>query len=57
MRDFLKKVAADRLKEPSTWRGLGGLLAAAGLIAPGAVEALVGVGLALVGLVEVVRKE
>lgn len=57
MRDFLKNTVAVRLKEASTWRGIGGLLAAAGLIAPGAVEVLVGAGVAVVGLVEVLRKD
>lgn len=53
MRDFLKQ----RLKEASTWRGIGGVMVAAGLIAPGAVETLVGAGVALAALVEVLRKE
>lgn len=57
MRDFLKNAVLGRLKEASTWRGIGGLLAAAGLIAPGAVEVLVGAGVAVVGLVEVLRKD
>lgn len=52
MRDFLKQ----RLKEASTWRGIGGVLVAAGMIAPGAVEVLVGAGVAVVSLVEVLRK-
>lgn len=46
-----------RLVEPSTWKGLGWVLVAAGLIPVGAVEAVVSVGLGVVGLVEVVRKE
>lgn len=47
----------SRGKEPSTWRGLGMLAAAAGLIAPGLVEVLVPLGVAVVGAVEAVRKE
>nr|WP_157651210.1 hypothetical protein [Dechloromonas denitrificans] len=51
--DWLKK----RAVEPSTWRGLGWVLVAAGVIPPGSVDALIGAGVALVGLVEVIRKE
>lgn len=51
--DWLKK----RAVEPSTWRGVGVVLAAAGLMPAGAVEALVTVGAALVGLVEMLRAE
>lgn len=47
----------DRLREPSTWRGLGGLLAAVGLVSAGSVDALLAVGMSLVSLVEVVRGE
>jgi len=49
--------AVSRAKEPSTWRGLGLLLAAAGFMAPGTVEVLVSAGLALASVVEVARNE
>lgn len=49
--------ALARLKEPSTWRGVGWLLVAAGVLPVGAVEGVAGLGLALVGAVEVIRKE
>lgn len=48
---------AARIREPSTWRGIGGLLAAAGLVSAGSVEALIAVGMSLASAVEVVRKE
>ena len=53
MIEFLKRKAG----EPSTWKGLGWVLVAAGLIPVGSVDLLVSVGVGLVGLVEVVRKE
>ncbi len=46
-----------RLLEPSTWRGLGGLLIAFGLASTGQVELVVGAGAALLSLVEVFRRE
>lgn len=46
-----------RAIEPSTWKGLGWLLVAAGVLPVGSVEAVVSLGVALVGLVEVMRKE
>lgn len=58
---YLKGIVMDwikrRLVEPSTWKGLGWVLVAAGLIPAGAVEAVVAVGVGVVGLVEIVRKE
>lgn len=51
--DWLKK----RAVEPSTWRGLGWILVAAGVLPVGAVEGLAALGVAVVGLVEVVRSE
>lgn len=51
--DWLKK----RAVEPSTWRGLGWLLVAVGILPAGAVDAVVAAGVAVVGVVEVVRKE
>ena len=46
-----------RLAEPSTWKGLGWVLVAFGVLPVGAVEGVVSVGLGVVGLVEMVRKE
>ena len=51
--DWLKA----RAVEPSTWRGLGWLLVALGLVPAGSVELIVSAGVALVGVVEVVRRE
>lgn len=46
-----------RAVEPSTWKGLGWVLVAAGLIPAGSVDLVVSAGVALVGLVEMARKE
>ena len=47
-----------RLKEPSTWRGLFALLTAVGLkLHPEMQEAILTTGLALIGMINVVRKE
>lgn len=46
-----------RMVEPSTWKGLGWVLVAAGLIPVGAVDVVVSLGLGVVGLVDMVRKE
>ena len=51
--EWLKK----RAVEPSTWRGVGWVLVALGLVPVGSVELIVSAGVALVGIVEVVRKE
>jgi hypothetical protein len=51
--DWLKA----RAVEPSTWRGVGWVLVALGLVPVGSVELIVSAGVALVGIVEVVRKE
>lgn len=48
---------SERAKEPSTWKGVGWLLVAAGIMPAGAVEGLAALGVALVGLVEVARRE
>lgn len=48
---------SDRLGEASTWKGIGWLFVAAGVLPVGAVEGVAALGLGLVGLVEVVRKE
>ena len=53
MKEFLMRKAG----EPSTWKGLGWLLVAAGILPVGAAESVAGIGLAVVGLVEVIRKE
>ena len=45
-----------RVLEPSTWRGIGGLLIAFGLASTGQVEAIVGAGAAVLALVEVFRR-
>ena len=48
----------ERLKEPSTWRGLFALLTAVGLkLHPEMQEAILTTGLALIGMINVVRKE
>ena len=51
--DWMKR----RALEPSTWRGLGWLLVAVGVLPVGAVEGVAALGVAVVGLVEVVRSE
>lgn len=48
---------ADRLVEPSTWRGVGLALVALGLVPAGSVDLIVSAGVGLVGLVEMARKE
>lgn len=53
MKEYLLKKAG----EPSTWKGLGWLLVAVGLLPAGAIPALVSVGAGVVGLVEVIRNE
>jgi hypothetical protein len=48
----------DRLKEPSTWRGLIGLLTGFGIvIKPELADAIIAVGVGLIGLINVIRKE
>lgn len=51
--DWLK----DRAKEASTWRGLGLLLVAVGLIPAGSVELIVSAGVAIAGLADVLKRE
>lgn len=46
-----------RLFEVSTWRGIGALIVTLGLASAGSVDAAISAGLALLSLVEVVRKE
>lgn len=48
----------DRLKEPSTWRGILAMLTAVGVkLHPELQEAIISAGLALIGLVNIFRKE
>jgi hypothetical protein len=48
----------ERLKEPSTWRGLVAILTGLGVtLQPNQAEAIIAAGLALVGLIEVFRRE
>lgn len=48
----------DRLQEPSTWRGIISLITAAGVaISPDLAAAIIAVGLAGMGLINVIRKE
>lgn len=48
----------SRLSETSTWRGLLGVLTAVGVhIRPDLADAIVATGMALIGLINVIRKE
>ena len=47
----------NRIKEPSTWRGVGALAVALGLATAGTVDAAIAAGMALMSLVEIVRRE
>ena len=52
------KYLLERLKEPSTWRGLFALLTAVGLkLHPEMQEAILTTGLSLIGMINVIRKE
>lgn len=52
--DDIKFYLINRLREPSTWRGILALLTAAGVaISPEQIEAVVTTGLALIGLIGV----
>jgi len=51
--DWLKR----RAKEPSTWKGVGWVLVACGLLPIGSVDLVVSAGVAVVGVVEMIRKE
>lgn len=54
----MKEYALERLKEPSTWRGIILLLTAVGVpIAPQMADAIICVGLALAGGVGVVTPD
>jgi hypothetical protein len=53
----MKVYILDRLREPSTWRGITLLLTALGVpLAPALSEAIVSAGLAVAGLIGVVTK-
>lgn len=48
----MKNYLLDRLREPSTWRGLTLLLTAIGVpLAPGVADAVIAAGLAVAGLI------
>lgn len=54
----MKDYIVDRLKEPSTWRGIILLVTACGVpIAPGMGDAIITIGLALAGGVGVVAPD
>jgi len=54
----MKTYLIERLKEPSTWRGLTALLTAVGVaLSPEQVNAIVSTGLALIGLLGVFTKD
>jgi len=54
VKDYIK----ERLKEPSTWRGIILLLTAAGVpIAPAMAEQIIAVGMAAAGLVAVATSD
>lgn len=53
MRELLWK----KLKEPSTWRGIGGFIVALGLASVGSVDAVIAAGMAIVSAVEIIRRE
>lgn len=48
----MKTYLIDRMREPSTWRGLTLLLTAIGVpLAPGVADAVIALGLAVAGLI------
>jgi uncharacterized membrane protein len=54
----MKAYLIERLKEASTWRGLTALLTAVGVtLSPEQTNAIVGAGLALIGLLGVFTKD
>lgn len=57
MGESVGNMLVRKAKEPSTWKGLGWLLAAAGLVPVGSIDLIVSAGVGLVGLVEVIRKD
>ena len=54
----MKAYILERLKEPSTWRGIVLLLTAAGVpMAPGVADLVVAVGLAVAGMIGTVMPD
>ena len=54
----MKSYILERMKEPSTWRGLTLLLTALGVpLAPGLSDAIISVGLAIAGLIGAVTPD
>ena len=54
----MKAYVLERLKEPSTWRGIVLLLTAAGVpMAPGVADLVVAVGLAVAGMIGTVMPD
>jgi hypothetical protein len=52
------KYLLDRLSEPSTWRGAVSLATAVGVkLRPDLMEAIISAGLAVMGIINVLRKE
>jgi hypothetical protein len=52
------KYLLDRLNEPSTWRGAVSLVTALGVkLRPDLMEAIISAGLAVMGMINVLRKE
>jgi hypothetical protein len=52
------KYFLDRLKEPSTWRGLALMLGALGVgVSPDMLNSISGAVIAALGLIEVIRRE
>lgn len=54
----MKSYLLDRMREPSSWRGLTLLLTAIGVpLAPGVADAVIAVGLAVAGLIGAVAPD
>ena len=54
----MKAYVLERLKEPSTWRGIVLLLTAAGVpMAPGVADLVIAVGLAVAGMIGTVTPD
>lgn len=54
----MKTYLLERLKEPSTWRGLTALLTAVGVaLSPEQINAIISAGLALIGVLGVFTKD
>lgn len=54
----MKAYVLERLKEPSTWRGLTLLLTAFGIpLAPGVSDAIIAAGLGIAGLIGAVTRD